>query len=75
MPDDPEKTLQELRHRIAAEGLPKLSPEALRSFKRDERRGPKLVQPPLPRNVLSLSEEARRLFVKKSDPEWPWRRR
>ena len=30
MPDDPDKTLQELRQRIATEGLPKLSAEALR---------------------------------------------
>ncbi len=75
MPDDPDKTLPELRHRIATEGLPKLSPEALRSFMREDRRGPKLMQQPLPRNVLSLSEEARRLFHRKTDPEWPWRRR
>jgi hypothetical protein len=34
MADDPEKALEELRKRIAAEGLPKLSPEALRAFKR-----------------------------------------
>jgi hypothetical protein len=74
MPDNPETTLQELRHRIATEGLPKLSPEALRSFKREDRHGRKLIKPPLPRNVPSLSEEARRLFLKKSDPEWPWRR-
>jgi hypothetical protein len=59
---------------MATEGLPKLSPEALRSFKRENRRGPKLAQPPFPRSALSLSEEARRLFVKKSDPGWPWRR-
>ena len=75
MPDDPDRTLQELRHRIATEGLPKLSPEALRSYKQEDRHGPKLVRTPLPRNALSLSEEARRLFVKKSEPEWPWRRR
>jgi hypothetical protein len=74
MPDEPDRTLQELRHRIATEGLPKLSAEALRSFKREDRRGPRLTQPSLPRNVLSLSEEARRLFVKKSDREWPWGR-
>jgi hypothetical protein len=74
MPDDPDKTLQELRHRIAIEGLPKLSAETLRSYKREVRGGPKLVQPPLPRNVLSMSEEARRLFHRKVDPEWPWRR-
>jgi hypothetical protein len=73
MPDDPDRTLQELRHRIATEGLPKLSTEALRSFKREDRHGPRLIKPPLPENVLSLSEEARRLFLKKRDPEWPWR--
>ena len=43
MPDDPEKTLQELRQRIATEGLPKLSAEALRSYKREERLRPKLA--------------------------------
>ncbi|WP_154660883.1 hypothetical protein [Microvirga lotononidis] len=75
MPDDPETTLQELRHRLATEGLPKLSAEALRSFKREDRRDLKLAQPPLSRTVLSLSQKARRLFVRKSDPEWPWRRR
>ena len=74
MPDDPDRTLQELRHRIATEGLPKLSREALRSFKREDRHDLRLGQPPLLRHALSLSEEARRLFVKKSDPEWPWRR-
>lgn len=74
MPDDPDKTLQELRHRIATEGLPKLSLEALRSLKRNERHSPKLVQSPSSKHPLSLSEEARRLFRKKSDPEWPWRR-
>ena len=30
MPDDPDETLQELRQRIATEGLPKLSADALR---------------------------------------------
>jgi hypothetical protein len=72
MPDDPEITLQELRHRVATEGLPKLSAEALRSFKREDQQSPKLVQPPPPRRVLSLSEEARRLFHRKTNPEWPW---
>ncbi|WP_134495703.1 hypothetical protein [Microvirga pakistanensis] len=74
MPDDLDETLQQLRHRIATEGLPKLSPEALRSLKREDWHGPKLVQPPPPGKALSLSEEARRLFLKKVDPEWPWRR-
>ena len=35
MPDDPDKTLQELRQRIVTEGLPKLSAEALRAYKRE----------------------------------------
>jgi hypothetical protein len=74
MPDNPDRTLQELRHRIATEGLPKLSAEAVRSFKRVNHHGPKVAQQPLPRTVLRLSEEARRLFHRKVDPEWPWRR-
>ncbi|QRM33769.1 hypothetical protein [Microvirga sp. VF16] len=74
MPDAPEKTLQELRQRITTEGLPRLSTEALRSYKRQERHRPKLMQPTAFKPPLSLSEEARRLFHKKSDPEWPWRR-
>jgi hypothetical protein len=74
MPDDPEMSLQELDHRITSEGLPKLSAEALRSYKLEDWHGPKVAQPPLPRIVLRLSEEARRLFHRKSDPEWPWRR-
>jgi hypothetical protein len=73
MPDDPVKALQELRQRIAAEGLPKLSPEALRLFKQADRRGPKLVPQSISKNPLSLSDEARRLFHEKSDPNWPWR--
>ena len=75
MPGDPDKTLQELRQRIIIDGLPKLSAEALCSFKREDRRDLKVAQPPLSRTVLSPSQEARRLFVRKSDPEWPWRRR
>jgi hypothetical protein len=75
MPDDPEQTLQELCQRIATEGLPRLSAEALRSYKRQERHGPKLMQPTTSKRPLSLSQEALRLFHKKSDPEWPWRRR
>jgi hypothetical protein len=74
MPDNPETILQELRHRLATEGLPKLSAEVLRTFKRVDQHGPKVAQAPLPRNVLSLSEEARRLFHRKTDPEWPSRR-
>ncbi len=73
MPDDAEKSLQELRQRMATGGLPKLSPEALRLFKQADQRGPKPVQPSQADNPLSLSEEARRLFLAKSDPNWPWR--
>jgi hypothetical protein len=75
MPDDPDKTLQELRHRIAAEGLPKLSAEALRAYKREERRGLRLAQPTMSAPLLSLSPEALRLFREKADPEWLWKRR
>jgi hypothetical protein len=75
MPDDPEKTLQELRQRISTEGLPKLSAEALRLYKREERRGPKLVQPSASKPLLSLSPEALRLFREKDNPAWPWKRR
>jgi hypothetical protein len=62
MLDNPEKTLQELRQRIAAEGLPKLSADALRSYKREERYRPKLAQPTGSKPLLSLSPEALRLF-------------
>ena len=75
MADDPEKTLQELRQRIATEGLPKLSAEALRSYKREERCCPKLAQPTTSKPLLSLSPEALRLFREKADPAWPWKRR
>jgi hypothetical protein len=74
MPDDPGKTLQVLREKIAAEGLRNLSPEALRLFKQADQRGPKLVRQPSSKNPLSLSDEARRLFHEKSDPNWPWRK-
>jgi len=73
MPDDPDQTLQELRQKIAAEGLPKLSEETLRRFTQADRRGWKLVRQPTSPTPLSLSEEARRLFHEKSDPNWPWR--
>jgi len=73
MPDDPEKTLLELRQRICTEGLPKLSAEALRLYKREERRGPRLAQPTASKPLLSLSPEALRLFQDKADPAWPWR--
>jgi hypothetical protein len=73
MPDDPEKTLQELRQRIVTEGLPKLSSEALRSLKREEWRGPKLAQPTGSKPLLSLSPEALRLFRERADPAWLWK--
>jgi hypothetical protein len=75
MADDPEKTLQELRQRIIIGGLPKLSAEALRSYEREERRGPRLTQPTASKPLLSLSPEALRLFREKADPAWPWKRR
>jgi hypothetical protein len=75
MPDDPNETLKVLRQRIISEGLPKLSAEALRSYKREERRGPKLAQPSASKPPLSLSSEALRLFREKADPAWPWKRR
>ena len=74
MPDDPEKTLQELRQRICTEGLPKLSAEAVRLYKREERRCPRLAQPVASKPLLSLSPEALRLFREKADPAWPWKR-
>jgi hypothetical protein len=73
VPDDPETTLRELRQRIAAEGLPKLSAEALHSYQREERRGPKLVRPNASKASLSLSPEALRLYYEKADPSWPWK--
>ncbi|WP_046867023.1 hypothetical protein [Microvirga massiliensis] len=72
MASDPEKSVREQRQRIAAEGLPKLSEEALRSARR---RGARSQQAPvlLPRKVeansLVLSEEARRLYFEKSNPD------
>jgi hypothetical protein len=74
MADDPEKTLQELRQRIIIGGLPKLSAEALRSYKREEQCCPKLAQPTASKPLLSLSPEALRLFREKADPAWPWKR-
>jgi hypothetical protein len=75
MPDDPDKTLLELRYRIATESLPKLSAAALRTYMQKERHRPKLMQPTASKQPLSLSEEARRLFHEKGDPNWPWRHR
>jgi hypothetical protein len=73
VPDDPETALRELRQRIAAEGLPKLSAEALHTYKREEQRGSKLVQPNTSKAPLSLSQEALRLYYEKADPSWPWK--
>jgi hypothetical protein len=74
MTDDPIKALEELRQRIASEGLPRLSAEALRAGKLDRRQRP---PPPVASSEkpLTLSDEARRLFQQKSDPQWLWRRR
>jgi hypothetical protein len=76
MADDAEKALEELRERIAAEGLPKLSPEALRIFKAGSGQG---RLRPVPQKASGdapgLSEEARRLYHEKSNPHWLWRRR
>jgi hypothetical protein len=73
MSDDPEKALQELRQKIATEGLPKLSPEAARLLRREDCKGPRLVQPTPSKNPISLSQAALRLYHEKSDPKWPWR--
>ena len=73
MPDDPEQTLQELRQRIAAEGLPTLSPEALRSYKWVEWHGLKLVQPSASKAPLTLSPEALRLYHEKTELSWLWK--
>jgi hypothetical protein len=75
MADDPEKTLQELRQQIMTEGLPKLSAEALRSYKCERWRRLKPAQPTTSKPLLSLSPEALRLFREKADPAWPWKRR
>jgi hypothetical protein len=71
--DDPDKALEELRKRIASESLPKLSQDALRAAKLN-RRGHRLTARPEPGEAPTLSEEARRLYLRKSDPDWPWRR-
>ncbi len=73
MNEDSEKSLADLRSRIAAEGLPRLSPEALRAARLDNRH----CRPvrPARAETLSLSEEARRLYQQKSDPHWLWRKR
>ena len=75
MANDPNETLQALRQRIISEGLPKLPAEALRSYKREKRRGPRLAPPSASKPLLSLSPEALRLFLQKIDPAWPWNRR
>jgi hypothetical protein len=74
MTDDPIKALEELRQRIASEGLPRLSVEALRAGKLDRRQRP-ATHTVSSAKPLTLSDEARRLFQQKSDPQWLWRRR
>jgi hypothetical protein len=54
MPDNPETALQELRRRIATEGLSKLSAEALRSYKCERWRPPRLARPTASKPLLSL---------------------
>ena len=71
MPDDPETTLRELRQRIAAEGLPMLSAEALHTYKREKQRGPKLVRPNAAKAPLSLSPEAPACTMRKPVPLGP----
>jgi hypothetical protein len=71
MPDNPETTLQELRQRIATEGLSKLSAEALRSYKCERWCRPRLARPTASKPLLSLPPEALRLFREKADPAWP----
>jgi hypothetical protein len=74
--DDPEKALRALRQQIAAEGLPKLSTEALRSTGRRRKYSlrPQLLPQKNEPNSIVLSEEARRLYHEKSDPDWPQRK-
>ena len=72
MTDDALKRLEQLRERIASEGLPPLSADALRASRLD--RWP-LSRPGRTETVLTLSEEARRLFLQKRDPRWFWRKR
>lgn len=73
MTDDPAQALERLRQQLAAEGLPKLSPEALRAAKLD-----RPVRSHAPRKeidaALKLSEEALRLYQQKSELQWLWRR-
>jgi hypothetical protein len=71
--DDPKKALEELRKRIALERLPKLSQDALRAAKLDEPTR-RLRAPSEPSQALKLSEEARRLYLRKSDSDWLWRK-
>jgi hypothetical protein len=71
--DDPDKALEELRRLIASEGLPRLSQDALRAAKLNPRER-RLIARPEPGEAPKLSDEARRLYLRKSDPEWPWRR-
>jgi hypothetical protein len=70
--DDPERTLAELRARLAAEGLPKLSVQALRAAKVGQMGRP--ATRPEANAPPKLSDEARRLYQKKSDPHWLWRK-
>lgn len=74
MTNDPALELEELRQRIAADGLPKLSPEALRAanLDRQERRHAPKKEGDAP---LKLSDEALSLYRRKTEVQWLWRRR
>jgi hypothetical protein len=66
--DDPEKTLQELRQRIATEGLPKLSAEALRSYKCERWRRPKWRSRLLPSHCLACPRKHSNCSARKLIP-------
>jgi hypothetical protein len=72
MTEEALKALEELRQRIAAEGLPPLSADALRLSKLRPRPLPKTDRAD---TMPALSEEARRLYMQKSDAQWLWRKR
>jgi hypothetical protein len=73
MTDDPAQALERLRQRLAAEGLPKLSPEALRAAKLDRQARWHAPGKGID-TALKLSEEALRLYQQKSEVQWLWRK-
>jgi len=74
MANDPEKALQDLRQRIAAEGLPQLSSEALSRVQHPGQPGSRPASSKASEATVKLSEEALRLFREKADSKWPWRK-